>query len=256
MFFLCVLLPDSASRPVGAHTQSVTSKVGEQAVLPCSWKSRLGETPPSTCHVQWRTPEEMVFELRGDRRWQAEELEGRLGVPEESLGSGDCSLIISDVQIGDAGRYESFMVVDGLRSRKSRVFIDSVRLLVFGQSGLRSGFSWSPFSASVKPFLFVLDHKLLESRAPGTDLILDLHTSQSLTVVFQGRNSSHWSNLWTRGDDDSERLQKDPVKEQLTIRKLRSRDQGTYKVLDKHGLAVSTVQLSVEGQSADLQPEL
>lgn len=68
------------------------------------------------------------------------------------------------------------------------------------------------------------------------------------------RNSSHWSNLWTRGDDDSERLQKDPVKEQLAVRNLKSRDQGTYKVLDKHGLAVSTVQLSVEGQSADPAP--
>lgn len=95
---------------------------------------------------------ETVFELSGDQSWQAEELKGRLGVPEERLASGDCSLIIRDVQIGDAGRYESFMVVDGVRSSKTRVFIQSVRLLVYGQSGVPpssthlSGFPLSPFS--------------------------------------------------------------------------------------------------------------
>lgn len=50
-----------------------------------------------------------------------------------------------------------------------------------------------------------------------------------------------------RGDENSERLEKHPLNEQLTIRKLNSLDEGTYKVLDEHGLAVSTVQLSVEG---------
>lgn len=77
----------------------------------------------------------MVFEQKGALKWQADDFEGRLEVLQERLGSGDCSLIISDVQIGDAGQYESFMVVDGVRSTKSRVFVQSVQLSVFGQSG-------------------------------------------------------------------------------------------------------------------------
>ncbi|XP_044028512.1 galectin 17 [Siniperca chuatsi] len=226
----CVLvgsLVDSSSLSSASHFQSVSSSVGNQAVLPCSWKPRLGDVAPSACHIQWTTPADTVFELRGEQKWQAEEFEGRAEVPEDRLGSGDCSLIISDVQIGDSGRYESFMVVDGVRSKKTRVFIQSVKLSVF-------------------------DHKSLQSHSPGEDLVLDLHTRHSVRVVFQGRNSSEWSNLWMRGDEDSERLEKHPLREQLTIRKLKSSDEGTYKVLDEQGLAVSTVQLSVEERSTAL----
>ncbi|KAI3358244.1 hypothetical protein L3Q82_003238 [Scortum barcoo] len=214
-------LVDSSSLSSAAQTRSIVSRVGNQAVLPCSWKSRVGEVPRSDCHIQWKTPMDTVFELRGDNTWEAEEFKGRVEVPEDRLGSGDCSLIIRDVQIRDTGRYESFMVVDGVRSTKTRVFIQSVKLSVF-------------------------DHKSLQSRGPGEDLVLDLYTPHSVRVVFQGRNSSEWSGVWMRGDRNSPRLHKDPLKEQLTIRNLKSSDDGTYKVLDELGLAVSTVQLSVE----------
>lgn len=215
------------SSPLSSNTQflSVTSRVGSQAVLPCSWKQRLGAVAPPACHIQWKTPADTVFEQRGEEKWQAEEFEGRVEVPKEKLGSGDCSLIITDVQIGDTGRYESFMVVDGVRSTKTRVFIQSVKLSVF-------------------------DHKSLQSRGPGGDLVLDLYTRHSVRVVFQGRNSSEWSDVWMRGDKNSERLQKHPLNEQLVIKKLKSSDEGTYKVLDQNGLAVSTVQLSVEDSTA------
>ncbi|XP_070777361.1 galectin 17 isoform X2 [Enoplosus armatus] len=203
--FLVGSLVDSSSLSSIAHSQLVISSVGNQAVLPCSWKSRLGEAAPSVCHIQWMTPADTVFELRGELKWQAEEFVGRVEVPEERLESGDCSLIINDVQIGDAGRYESFMVVDGLRSKKTKVFIQSVKLSVF-------------------------DHKSLQSQGPGEDLVLDLHTRHSVRVVFQGRNSSEWSDLWMRGDEDSQRLEKHPLREQLTIKKLKSSDDGTYKV--------------------------
>lgn len=63
------------------------------------------------------------------------------------------------------------------------------------------------------------------------------------------RNSSQWSDVWVRGDDNSsERLEKHPVREQLKMRKVTRSDEGMYKVLDDHGLAVSTVQLAVEGE--------
>lgn len=211
-------LVDSSSLP----PSSVVTSVGKQAVLPCSWKSRLGDAAPSVCHVQWTTPaDSTVFELQGESKWQAEDFAGRVEVLREQLGSGDCSLIISDVQIADTGSYESFMVVDGVKATKTRVFIQSVKLSVF-------------------------DHKSHQSRGPGEDLVLDLYTRHSVRLVFQGRDSSEWLDLWMRGDNDTHRVQKHPVEEQLTIKKLTSSDEGLYKVLDEHGLAVSSVQLSVK----------
>ncbi|XP_071355628.1 galectin 17 isoform X2 [Trachinotus anak] len=183
---------------------------------------------PTACHIQWTTVADTVFEQWGSRKWQMEDFKGRVEVPEEKLRSGDCSLIIQDVQIGDAGRYESFMVVDGVRSTKTKVFLQGVKLSVF-------------------------DHKSHRSQAPGEDLVLDLHTSHSVRVIFQDRNSSESSDLWMRGDENSPRLEKHPLKEQLTIKNLRRSDEGTYKVLDERGLAVSTVQLSVEDSSTALK---
>lgn len=62
------------------------------------------------------------------------------------------------------------------------------------------------------------------------------------------RNSSEWSDLWMRGDKNTERVEKHPLKEQLTIKNLKSSDEGLYQVLDEQGLAVSSIQLSVEGE--------
>ncbi|XP_035475925.2 galectin 17 [Scophthalmus maximus] len=225
--FLIGSLVDSSSLAATTHFLSVTSTVGERAVLPCSWSSRLrsaAAAAASNCHIQWQTTaSDTVFEKRGPQRWQAAEFEGRVEVPEEQLGHGDCSLVISDVQIGDTGRYESFMVVDGERSGKTRVFIQGVRLSVF-------------------------DHKSRQAQGPGGELVLDLHTRHSVRVVFQGRNSSVWSTLWIKDDDESSgRMQKHPERQQLIMKNLERSDEGTYKVLDKHGLSISTVQLAVEG---------
>lgn len=104
--------------------------MGSQAILPCKWKSQLDKIP--VCHVQWQTPDETVFEQMGAQRWQATEFEGRVEVPEEQLWKGDCSLILRDVQLGDVGLYESFMVVDRARNKR-RVFIQSVQLSVHGK---------------------------------------------------------------------------------------------------------------------------
>ncbi|XP_034456191.1 uncharacterized protein lgals17 [Hippoglossus hippoglossus] len=97
------------------------------------------------------------------------------------------------------------------------------------------------------------DHKSHQARGPGGDLVLDLVTRHSVRVVFQGRNSSEWSELWMKGDNNSLRLEKDPLKEQLTLKSLQRSDEGTYKVLDEHGLAISTVQLAMQGESPDVR---
>ncbi|XP_053190629.1 galectin 17 [Scomber japonicus] len=222
--FLVGGLVDSSSLSSAARFLSVSSQVGQQVVLPCSWKSRLMDAAPPACHIQWKMMDNNVFEQRKRETWetwQAVEFKGRVEVPKEKLGSGDCSLIINDVQIKDTGRYESYMVVDGDRDEKTRVFIQSVKLSV-------------------------LDHKTLLSQSPGEDLVLDLYTNHSMRVVFQGRNGSDWSVLWTREDEDSDRVQKHLNVNQLTIKRLSQSDEGIYKVLDEHGLAVSTVQLSVD----------
>uniref|UniRef100_A0A7N8WJ84 Galectin 17 n=1 Tax=Mastacembelus armatus TaxID=205130 RepID=A0A7N8WJ84_9TELE len=217
------LPPDSSFPSSALNVATITSRVGDKAVLPCRWKTVLENVPLQDFHIQWMIPGSLVFEQQGQQMWQAGDFEGRVEVPEQRLEDGDCSLIISDVQISDTGRYESFMVVNGPRSVKTRAFIQGVKL-------------------------FVLDHKSFQSCGPGEDLVLDLHTPHSARLVFQSSNSSEWSDLWMRGDENGERLEKHPVKEQLTIRKVKSSDEGTYKVLDERGLAVSTVQLSVEGE--------
>ncbi|XP_075900190.1 galectin 17 [Nelusetta ayraudi] len=214
-------------------SQSIQSKVGHRTVLPCDWRPRLQVALPS-CHVQWLHQVDTVLEHWGHSKYQAPEYQKRLEVrEEEKLEAGDCSLIINDVQMGDAGRYESFMVVDRAPSEKTRVFIHSVRLLVF-------------------------DHKSQEVRAPGENLELQLYTRHSVRVIFQSsRNSSQWTNLWVRPGEEEEteqqqyqhRVVKDPLKEQLTIRRLMEDDEGTYKVLDLQGLAISTTQLSVKERS-------
>ncbi|XP_071764189.1 galectin 17 [Centroberyx gerrardi] len=219
-FILMVSLVDSSPLTVSTTPVSISSVVGAQAVLPCSWKSRLAGTAPPACHVQWQTPVDTVYEQMGEQIWQAEEFLGRAKVVPENLRAGDCSLIVNDVQFGDTGLYESFMVVEGARL-KTRVFIQSVRLSVY-------------------------DHKSLQSHGPGDDMVLELHTPRSVRVVFQSRNSSEWSDLWMRGDENTQRLEKLPDKEQLALKKVTRADEGTYKVLDEHGLAVGTVQLSVD----------
>ncbi|XP_068431816.1 galectin 17 [Clinocottus analis] len=228
IWVLLGLLASAESSSPPPRYLSVTCQVGGRAVLPCSWKRRPGEEAAAR-HVQWATPDDPVFELRGERRWTAESLRGRADVPRAELGGGDCSLVISDAQIGDSGRYLGFMLLDG-RGAKTRLFLQRVRLSV-------------------------LDHKSLQARGAGEDLELELYTRHSERLVFQDRNSSRWAELWAREDGDSERLVKHPLDERLTMKKLSSADEGTYKVLDEHGLAVSTVQLSVEGSSTALRAQ-
>ncbi|KAF7210767.1 galectin 17 [Nothobranchius furzeri] len=219
--FLTGSLVDSSTLPAGARPQYIFAMVGNEAKLPCSWKSHQDAATPSPCHIQWVSPPHTVFEQDGEDKWQAEEFEGRLEVPQEKLGLGDCSLIIKDVQIVDTGKYESFMIVEGARSKMTRVFIQSVKLRVN-------------------------DHKTEHSHRPGEDFVLTLYTPRSSTVVFQGRNSSEWLDLWTRGGKSIERMEKDPHHEQLTLKNVKISDEGTYKVLDDNGLSVSTMQLSIE----------
>lgn len=56
-------------------------------------------------------------------------------------------------------------------------------------------------------------------------------------------------NLWKRGDENNERMEKHHQLEQLTIKNLQYSDEGIYKVLDENDLSVSTIQLYIKGES-------
>ncbi|KAL0962344.1 hypothetical protein UPYG_G00338880 [Umbra pygmaea] len=206
-----------ASFSIPPNPVSISSPVGSQAILPCTWKSQLDKVP--ICHVQWQTPDDTVFEQKGEIRWQANEFKGRVEVPEEKLEKGDCSLIVHDVQLGDVGLYESFMVVDSARMKR-RVFIQSVLLSVY-------------------------EYQSKLTLAVGEDLDLNLYTHKAVKLVFQVRNSTDLKVLWLRGEEfNKNRLEE--AEGALRLRQLVMGDSGTYKVLDAQGLSVSTVELTVE----------
>ncbi|KAF6719118.1 hypothetical protein FQA47_010510 [Oryzias melastigma] len=217
----------SFARPSAVYPVTVVSTVGSEVVLPCCWKSQLDEASISAHHIQWVAPPNTVFEQRGEEKWQAKEFGGRLQVLEEKLGSGDCSLVIKDVQIRDTGKYESFMVVEAVQSKRTRVFLQSVKLSV-------------------------TDNKSWQSHRPGEDFVIDLRTPYSMTLVYLSKNSSEWSLLWMRENEQtSERLEQSLWGDKLTLKNLKYSDEGIYKVLDEQGVSVSTIKLSVEEKEHD-----
>lgn len=82
-------------------------------------------------------------------------------------------------------------------------------------------------------------------------------TENGVFLIVLHRNSSQWTKLWERESEQQEeeeqqwqnRVVKDPLKEQLTIRGVTEEDRGTYKVLDPQGLAISTTLLSIQGEA-------
>lgn len=81
----------------------------------------------------------------------------------------------------------------------------------------------------------------------GETLDLKLHTPQAKKVVFQGRNSTEMTVLWMRGEEEVNSGRLKEVEGFVVLKGLKIDDCGTYTVLDSHGLLVSTVHLTVEG---------
>ncbi|CAL8292959.1 unnamed protein product [Merluccius merluccius] len=224
--------------------ETVVCNVGGRALLPCRWKQAPVAAAP---HVEWasRTPAETIYEKWGAQTWSAPQYRGRAEIPEEQLATGDCSLVLRDVQLMDGGVYDSYGT-QGEGHVVSRVFVRSVRLSV-------------------------RDHKIQKSVGVGENLVLELHTPHAQRVVFQERGSDlppdgrpppysrtcsrsqgylpiEWGLLWLRGNQISPRLQKPSGREEVLLSGAIPEDQGFYKVLDQHGLAVSTLLLTVHGQ--------
>uniref|UniRef100_A0A8C5BY22 Uncharacterized protein n=1 Tax=Gadus morhua TaxID=8049 RepID=A0A8C5BY22_GADMO len=207
-------LPAVSWARAGAPPPVVVCAVGGRALLPCSWEE-------GGAHVEWRSraPLETVYERWGEQTWAAPGFQGRLAMEPGALAAGDCSLELLDAQLLDGGEYDSYGLQGGGRLVR-RVPLHSVRLSVH-------------------------DHKLQRSVSVGEDLTLELITPQAQRVVFQERNGSSWGLLWQRGGAESPRLRRVPGREELVLTHPTPEDQGFYKVLDGHGLAVSTLLLSV-----------
>ncbi|KAI4874128.1 hypothetical protein NFI96_001939 [Prochilodus magdalenae] len=212
------LISCAGSSPLSSvvHTWS---GVGLEAVLPCTWKSYV-DASSQTPYIQWETVTDTVFERKGERSFQGEAFRNRVDVPKEILEEGNCSLFFTDVQFGDAGIYESYLVVGQSRIKK-RIFLQSVQLLVF-------------------------DHKLVLSVESGKDLILEKYTSRAETLVFESSKSSELSVLWRRGGNGDTRVEESEGK--LVLKRVRPSDSGVYRVMDADGLALSTAKVSVTGR--------
>ncbi|XP_034163359.2 CD276 antigen homolog [Pangasianodon hypophthalmus] len=94
---------------------TVPGQVGSTAVLPCKLQRVGTETP----HIRWRIKSEDVFERFGEESYQGEGYEGRVDVPEEELRKGNCSLVLRNLTVTDAGVYTSYQIVKLTKSSAS-----------------------------------------------------------------------------------------------------------------------------------------
>lgn len=130
--------------------------------------------------------------------------------------SGNCSLIITDIQFRDAGRYYSYMLMDTNRGKATRVFIQGVEVIV-------------------------REHKSSQFLRAGEDMILQFYTRHVDKVLFQPTNTNDTELYWERAKS----IETMSLTMSLTV-KIDTSDQGIYQVLDQDGVIVNTVQLYVE----------
>ncbi|KAF5900486.1 programmed cell death 1 ligand 1-like [Clarias magur] len=99
------------------ESQSVSGPQGFTAVLPC----KCNITSVRTLHVRWSAGAETVFERLHQDVYEAEGYQGRVDVPEDELRKGDCSLVLRNARVTDAGIYIS---------RMKRFIVQSVELSI------------------------------------------------------------------------------------------------------------------------------
>ncbi|MCJ8750482.1 hypothetical protein PDJAM_G00268290 [Pangasius djambal] len=112
VFSICIVLWTMCVSLLSAEAE-ISGHVGSTAVLPCELQPVGTETP----YIMWRIESEVVFERLGEESYQAEGYEGRVDVPEEELRKGNCSLVLQNLTLTDAGVYTSYQIVR--RSKRS-----------------------------------------------------------------------------------------------------------------------------------------
>ncbi|KAK3525961.1 hypothetical protein QTP70_011398 [Hemibagrus guttatus] len=107
----------------------ISARVGSTVILPCEWREFSVQIP----HVQWsKETSETVFERKGVELYEGEGYEGRVDVPQDKLLVGNCSLLLKNVSLTDAGIYESYLSVRRMKraSATKWVLVQWVKLSV------------------------------------------------------------------------------------------------------------------------------
>ncbi|XP_034163361.2 CD276 antigen homolog [Pangasianodon hypophthalmus] len=108
VFSICIVLGSMCVCLLSAESEiTVSGQVGSTAVLPCELQRVGTETP----YIRWRIESEIVFERSGEESDQGEGYEDRVDVPEEELRKGNCSLVLRNLSLTDAGVYTSYQIV-------------------------------------------------------------------------------------------------------------------------------------------------
>ncbi|XP_034163418.2 uncharacterized protein LOC117595676 [Pangasianodon hypophthalmus] len=125
--YICIIWFSSVGF-LRADSQIISARVGSTAVLPCEWRNVSIQTP----NVQWNTASEIVFERKGVQWYEGEGYKNRVDVPKDKLLKGNCSLVLKNVTLTDAGIYESFLSVKRTKRASSTrwILVQSVELSV------------------------------------------------------------------------------------------------------------------------------
>ncbi|XP_026995990.2 programmed cell death 1 ligand 1-like [Tachysurus fulvidraco] len=97
----------------------ISARVGSTVILPCEWRDVHLQIP----HVQWNTVSETVFERKGVEMYVGEGYQGRVDVPQDKLLKGNCSLVLKNVTLTDAGVYESYLSVRRMKRSSSTKWV-------------------------------------------------------------------------------------------------------------------------------------
>lgn len=110
---------------LSADAQSISALEGITVVLPCKFNiTSVNITSGQKPYIRWITDKDVVFKRYGVKTAQGSRYEGRVDVPEDELRKGNCSLVLKNVTVTDAGNYTSHLLM----------FIQRVELSVDGKS--------------------------------------------------------------------------------------------------------------------------
>ncbi|XP_047675900.1 uncharacterized protein LOC113639322 isoform X2 [Tachysurus fulvidraco] len=109
---------------LSVYALQISAPVGSTVVLPCDWSHLSIKTP----HVKWFIDSETVFERKGKDVNQSQGYKDRVDVPEDELLKGNCSLVMKNISVYDAGIYSSSMMND------TEVLVQKVKLSVVENS--------------------------------------------------------------------------------------------------------------------------
>ncbi|XP_047675972.1 programmed cell death 1 ligand 1-like isoform X2 [Tachysurus fulvidraco] len=135
-----------------AVPQNISAREGFTVVLPCKFKVMSLQR----LYVGWRTDQKVVFMRLDNDSYQGEGYEGRVDVPEDELRKGNCSLVMKNISVTDAGIYRSYL----------KRFTQSVELSVDGDAGVNSPHPLVIITSLLTFLLFHAWSKELKSSQP------------------------------------------------------------------------------------------